>query len=90
MTNNDQAASLRKRLNRLAGKQAKTLAVVSGKGGVGKSNISLNFAINLTQNGKKVLIFDMDIGMGNIHVLTGQTAEHSIADFLRKISRSLT
>ncbi|KAB7708069.1 P-loop NTPase [Bacillus aerolatus] len=84
MINNDQAAALRKKLHRLSGKQAKTIAVVSGKGGVGKSNISMNFAIELTRNGKKVLIFDMDIGMGNIHVLTGQIAERSIADFFEK------
>ncbi|KIL73589.1 MinD/ParA family protein [Bacillus badius] len=84
MTNNDQAAELRRRINRLTGKRAKTVAIVSGKGGVGKSNISLNFAIELTRHGKKVLIFDMDIGMGNIHVLTGQTAGRSIADFFEK------
>ena len=36
---------------------AKTLAVISGKGGVGKSNFSLNFAISLAQKGKKVLAF---------------------------------
>lgn len=84
MTMNDQAAELRKRLSQAVGRQAKTVAVVSGKGGVGKSNISLNFAIELTNYGQKVLIFDMDIGMGNIHVLTGQTAERSIADFFEK------
>ncbi|MFK2825014.1 MinD/ParA family protein [Bacillus sp. B190/17] len=88
MMHNDQAAALRQRLNRLEGGRAKTVAVVSGKGGVGKSNISLNFAIELTRSGKKVLIFDMDIGMGNIHVLTGQAWGRSIADFFEQ-ERSL-
>ncbi|WP_338754032.1 MinD/ParA family protein [Bacillus sp. FJAT-52991] len=80
----DQASGLRQKVNRLTGNLAKTVAVVSGKGGVGKSNISMNFGLNLTQYGKKVLIFDMDIGMGNIHVLSGITGERSIVEFFEK------
>ncbi|MGM7635823.1 MinD/ParA family protein [Bacillus sp. Hm123] len=80
----DQASGLRNKINRLTGKLAKTIAVVSGKGGVGKSNISMNFGLNLTQRGKKVLIFDMDIGMGNIHVLSGLTGKRSIVEFFEK------
>ncbi|WP_203362322.1 MinD/ParA family protein [Bacillus sp. REN10] len=80
----DQASGLRQKINRLTGKLAKTVAVVSGKGGVGKSNISMNFGLNLTRSGQKVLIFDMDIGMGNIHVLSGITGERSIVEFFEK------
>lgn len=75
----DQAANLRKKIDRLnTTKQAKTIAVVSGKGGVGKSNFSLNFALNLSKKGKKVLLFDLDIGMGNIDILLGVQAKRSI------------
>ncbi|OZI11546.1 ATPase [Bacillaceae bacterium SAS-127] len=80
----DQASGLRNKINRLTRKIAKTIAVVSGKGGVGKSNISMNFGLNLTQRGKKVLIFDMDIGMGNIHVLSGLTGKRSIVEFFER------
>ena len=65
---------------------AKTLAVTSGKGGVGKSNFSLNFSILLAKQGKRVLLFDMDMGMGNIDVLMGSIAKHSIVDFFQKES----
>lgn len=75
----DQAASLRKTMsNKNKGKQAKTIAVVSGKGGVGKSNFTLNFALKLIEHQKKVLIIDLDIGMGNIDILLGLQAKHSI------------
>lgn len=75
----DQAASLRKKISKLQSKtQAKTIAVVSGKGGVGKSNFSLNFALTLSKQEKKVLLFDLDIGMGNIDILMGVHAKRSI------------
>ncbi|MBA9024850.1 MinD/ParA family protein [Peribacillus huizhouensis] len=60
---------------------SKTMAVISGKGGVGKSNFSVNFAINLAGRGKRVLLFDMDIGMGNIDILLGYHSNNSIMDF---------
>lgn len=80
---NDQAEKLRNRLKmNTPAKEAKTLAVVSGKGGVGKSNFSLNFSISLAKKGLKVLLFDLDIGMGNIEILMGKNSSLSIADFL--------
>lgn len=80
---NDQAEKLRNRLKtNTPAKEAKTIAVVSGKGGVGKSNFSLNFSISLAKKGQKVLLFDLDIGMGNIEILMGKSSSLSIADFL--------
>lgn len=78
----DQAEDLRLKL-RMANneKTPRTLAVVSGKGGVGKSNISLSFSISLARKGYKVLLFDMDMGMGNLDILMGKTSEYSIVDF---------
>lgn len=78
----DQAEILRRKVEGYRNEStAKTLAVISGKGGVGKSNFSLNFAISLAQTGKKILLFDMDIGMGNIDILLGQHSQYSIIDF---------
>ncbi|RDI47439.1 MinD/ParA family protein [Falsibacillus pallidus] len=81
---NDQAARLRERMMKTeeTGKSAKTIAIVSGKGGVGKSNISVNFGLKLAKQGHKVLLVDMDIGMGNIHLLLGTSSERSIVDYM--------
>ncbi|MCQ6280181.1 MinD/ParA family protein [Bacillus sp. EB600] len=85
----DQAESLRLRLQRRHGLKPKTkaIAVVSGKGGVGKSNFSLNFSISLSKRGLNVLLFDMDIGMGNLDILMGRSSERTIVDYLTGTSR---
>ncbi|WP_350346170.1 MinD/ParA family protein [Heyndrickxia faecalis] len=80
----DQAEQLRAKLKMQHGIPAKTLAVASGKGGVGKSNISVNLAMALAERGKKVLLFDLDVGMGNIHVLLGLDASYTISDFINR------
>ncbi|WP_075980910.1 MinD/ParA family protein [Bacillus massilinigeriensis] len=82
---NDQAQGLRNQLKSMdSRRKTKTLAVISGKGGVGKSNFSLNFAISLAKRGNAVLLFDMDIGMGNLDILMGQTPDYSIVDFINQ------
>lgn len=81
---NDQAANLRKRLDRSHQKRdtAKTISIVSGKGGVGKSNFAVNFSLELLKKNKKVLLFDLDVGMGNIDILLGLHANQTIVDMI--------
>ncbi len=84
---NDQAAVLREKVlkkHQNSLRNCKTLAVLSGKGGVGKSNLSLNLSLALTKQKQRVLLFDMDIGMGNIDILIGQTASYTMVDLLEK------
>ncbi|MFS0574208.1 MinD/ParA family protein [Sporosarcina sp. 179-K 3D1 HS] len=78
----DQAESLRMKMLKSQGSLARSVAIVSGKGGVGKSNFSTNFAYALSMKGKKVIIIDMDIGMGNIHILLGVSPSYSLKDYL--------
>ncbi|MGL5868047.1 MinD/ParA family protein [Clostridium chrysemydis] len=70
----DQAESLRRMVQR----KVKIVTITSGKGGVGKSNFVVNLGITLQKSGKKVLIFDADIGMGNDDVLMGVYPKYNI------------
>ncbi|WP_270171833.1 MinD/ParA family protein [Paenibacillus sp. SYP-B4298] len=87
---NDQAQSLRKlitaRENESAERSRTTriVTVTSGKGGVGKSNFSLNFALQLQRRGQRVLVFDADIGMANIDVLMGFSAPYNLYHLLKR------
>lgn len=83
----DQAEALRMKMSRSQKQAARSIAVVSGKGGVGKSNFTANFSYSLVAKGKKVLIVDMDIGMGNIHILFGATPAHHLKDYLTAANR---
>ncbi len=83
MKMHDQAERLRNCIGR-ENKQAKTIAIVSGKGGVGKSNTALNFSIALQKRDKRVLLIDLDVGMGNIDILLGRNTKHSIANLFNE------
>ncbi len=58
------------------------IAVTGGKGGVGKSNVSVNLAICLAEMGRRVVVLDADLGLANIDVLLGITGRRNIADVL--------
>ncbi|GAC43147.1 MinD/ParA family protein [Paenibacillus popilliae] len=91
---NDQAQALRKLVSRKLQSElpaaaepgqprsAHIIAVTSGKGGVGKSNVTLNFALSLQQLGCRTLVFDADIGMANIDVLIGSPSPYSLTHVL--------
>ncbi|HEU4965127.1 MAG TPA: MinD/ParA family protein [Bacilli bacterium] len=65
-------------------KNTKVITVTSGKGGVGKSNFTLNYALGLAKEGKKVVILDGDVGFANIDVLMGVNPSKTLADLIRK------
>ena len=66
-----------------AGGRTKVIAITSGKGGVGKTNVVVNLAIALQRMGKKVLIFDADLGLANIDIIFGINPKYTIEEIIR-------
>ena len=63
-------------------KTARVITVTSGKGGVGKSNTSVNLAVEFTKMGKKVIIFDADLGLANVEVMFGTVPKGNLSDVI--------
>jgi len=76
MTMADQAAGLRRMTNK---KPVQVIAVASGKGGVGKTNVSTNLALALVAAGKHVLLMDADLGLANVDLLLGLHAPYNLS-----------
>jgi len=60
-------------------KPVKVITVSGGKGGVGKTNVSVNLAVALAEQGKKVMLFDADLGLANVDVLLGLRVKQNLA-----------
>ena len=76
----DQAAGLRS----AAAPRSRTLAVTSGKGGVGKTSLAVNLALALVQSGRRVCLVDGDLGLANVDVLLNLHPRHSLRDVVAR------
>lgn len=82
VSKDDQAAGLR---NLTRSKPVKVIAVSAGKGGVGKSNVSVNLAVALAQKNKKVLLLDADLGLANVDIMLGLHTKFNLSHVLQGI-----
>ena len=94
----DQASRLRNLLEERANEEAqarqigelyfdvaentRVIAITSGKGGVGKTNLAVNLAVALQLLGQRVMLIDADIGMANVNLLMGAVTNRSLIDLL--------
>src|ERR1700741_1073955 len=76
---NDQATGLR--LLRPA-KPVQVIAITSGKGGVGKTSVSVNLSTSLAMSGKQVMLLDGDLGLANVDVMLGLQPSYNLAHVL--------
>ncbi|MBK1735684.1 cobyrinic acid a,c-diamide synthase [Halorhodospira abdelmalekii] len=65
-----------------AARPVKVIAVTGGKGGVGKTNVSVNLAAALTRLGSRVILFDADLGLANVDVLLGLSPQRNLSHVL--------
>ena len=63
-------------------KTARVITVTSGKGGVGKTSLSVNLAIQLRRLGKRVVVLDADFGLANIEIMLGIRPQYNLADLM--------
>ena len=66
-----------------AQRPVRVIAITSGKGGVGKTNIATNLAYHLSQMNRKTLVLDADMGLANIDVILGIAPKHNLYHVLR-------
>ncbi len=84
----DQAERLRQLAQRSfetkgEGGNSHIIAITSGKGGVGKTNFTVNLALALQESGKRALVFDADLGMANIDVVLGVVPTYTLSHVIR-------
>ena len=80
----DQAEKLREIVKAQNEEKTRIIAIASGKGGVGKTNLSTNLAIAYARTGKKVLVLDADLGLANVNVIMGVIPKFSLYHVIRK------
>ncbi len=77
----DQASGLRM-MNQQTSEKVKVIAVSGGKGGVGKTSVSINTAVALAEKGKRVLVLDADLGLANVDVMLGLRSDLNLSHVL--------
>jgi flagellar biosynthesis protein FlhG len=65
-------------------KKTRIITITSGKGGVGKTNVSVNMAIAYARLGKKVVVMDADLGLANVNVMLGLVPKYNLFHVMRK------
>ena len=81
----DQAEQLRnviKKQNQVPQKTARVITITSGKGGVGKSNLAVNLAVQFERLGVRTIIFDADFGLANVEVMFGTIPKYNLSDLI--------
>ena len=71
-------------MSSMVNQHARVTAVASGKGGVGKTNVSVNLAVALGREGRRVLLVDCDMGLANAGILLGLNSAWTLADLLAR------
>jgi flagellar biosynthesis protein FlhG len=66
------------------GKKARIITITSGKGGVGKTNVSVNMALAYARLGKKVVVMDADLGLANVNVMLNMIPKFNLYHVIRK------
>lgn len=88
----DQAEQLReivrskdsdKKADEIIRNNARVIAVTSGKGGVGKTSLTVNMASSFIKKGKRVLVIDADLGLSNVEILLGITPSYTLRDLIK-------
>ena len=62
------------------------VAVTSGKGGVGKTTVAVNLAVAASRAGRKTILFDADLGLANVHILTGVVPPGTLVDVVNGLA----
>jgi flagellar biosynthesis protein FlhG len=68
----------------IPGRKTRIIAVTSGKGGVGKTNLSVNLAIAYAKLGKRVIVMDADLGLANVNIMLNVIPKHNLYHVIRK------
>ncbi|MCL2138185.1 MAG: MinD/ParA family protein [Treponema sp.] len=76
-SSNEPRLNIEKKKNRI-------ITITSGKGGVGKTNLSVNMAVAFARIGKKVVIMDADLGLGNVNVMLNIIPRHNLYHVIKK------